>query len=160
MRYLRNQGRLSSGTFVHPEIGYNFRITDMQAALGLSQLSKLPHIIERKTWLAERYRHYLGDAVEFLTIRDDFSYIPFRVVAFVDNAAGVMESMLTEEVEPRSMFVPMHMQPCYEYLGYTPEEFPMAEAAFARGMCLPTWVGMTEEMIEHTSQSLLRAIGA
>ena len=41
MRYLRNQGRMNSGTFLHPEIGYNFRITDMQAALGLSQLEKL-----------------------------------------------------------------------------------------------------------------------
>jgi perosamine synthetase len=158
MRYLRNQGRLSSGTFMHPEIGYNFRITDMQAALGLSQLSKLDHIIERKTWLADRYRHHLGDAVEFLTIRDDFSYIPFRVVAFVDDASAVMEQMVADEVEPRSMFVPMHKQPCYEHLGYRPEDFPMAEAAFKRGMCLPTWVGMTEEMIEHTSQSLLRAL--
>ena len=48
MRYLRNQGRMKSGTFIHPEIGYNFRLTDIQSALGLSQLKKLDKIIKAK----------------------------------------------------------------------------------------------------------------
>ena len=48
MRYLRNQGRMKSGTFIHPEIGYNFRLTDIQSALELSQLSKLDKIIKAK----------------------------------------------------------------------------------------------------------------
>ena len=56
MLYLRNQGRKQSGTFVHPEIGYNFRITDMQAALGLSQLKKLDVIKREKAKIYSLYQ--------------------------------------------------------------------------------------------------------
>ena len=154
MRYLRNQGRLSSGTFMH------FRITDMQAALGVHQLSKLDFIRAEKQSIAEQYRHHLGDAVEFLHVRSDFDYIPFRVVVFVDDAGAAMEQMRNDGVEPRSMFVPMHMQPCYSHFECDPAQFPVAEQSFHGGMCLPTWVGMTEEMIEYTSASLLRAISS
>jgi perosamine synthetase len=49
LQFIRNQGRINRGSFVHPEIGYNFRMTDIQSAIGLSQLEKLPEIIEKKS---------------------------------------------------------------------------------------------------------------
>ena len=158
MIYLRNQGRKSSGTFVHPMIGYNFRITDLQAALGLSQLSKLEEIKARKNAVYDKYVELLGDRVEFLKLRDDFSFIPFRVVAFVDNAEKTMEHMRSKGVEPRSVFYPMHCQPCYEYLGYDAKDFPNSVESFRRGMCLPTWVGLSDEQIEHTATTLLQTL--
>lgn len=86
MRFLRNQGRKQSGTFLHPEIGYNFRITDMQAALGLSQLKKLDTIKREKAKIYDLYYKHLGGHVEFLRLADGFNHIPFRVVVFVDSA--------------------------------------------------------------------------
>ena len=158
MKFLRNQGRTHSGTFVHPEVGYNFRITDMQAALGLSQLSKLETIKERKSWILSRYQHYLGDKVEFLKLHPDFNCIPFRVVAFVEDAERTTNYMRMQGVEPRQMFYPLHRQPCYAHLGYTDAGFENANETVARGICLPTWCGLSEEQIKLACESLLDSL--
>ena len=158
MVYLRNQGRKSSGTFVHPEIGYNFRMTDIQSALGLSQLTKLDDIISKKQRIAELYHQYLGTNVRFLKIRDDFNYIPFRVIAFVNDAEKTMKHMGEAGIEPRSMFYPFHKQPSYAHFNLSPSDFPNSEECFQRGICLPTWVGISEEQIAYTSEKLLEAL--
>jgi perosamine synthetase len=158
MLYLRNQGRKSSGTFIHPEIGYNFRLNNILACLGLSQLSKLEYISARKQELDELYHSFLGDAVRYLVIREDFKYVPFRVVVFVPNAAAVMEYMKERGIEPRSMFYPLHRQPCYADLGYADKGFENSTACFDRGICLPTWVGLTEEQVRYVSETLKEAL--
>lgn len=158
MTYLRNQGRKSSGTFVHPEIGYNFRMTDLQSALGLSQLRKIDLIKREKLKLAQLYRQYLGDAVDYLIVREDFEYIPFRVIVFVEHAEPVMARMSEAGIESRSMFYPFHKQPCYAHYGLAPGEFPNSEECFRRGICLPTWIGLTEEQVAYTCKHLKAAI--
>lgn len=158
MVYLRNQGRKSSGTFVHPQIGYNFRMTDMQGALGLSQLDKLDTIIAKKTEIWQHYEYYLKGKVGFLKLRDDFNYIPFRVIAFVPDAEKVMAHMGEAGIEPRSMFYPFHMQPCYADSASVVSTYPVSEACFKQGICLPTWIGMTEDMIAYTSEKLIEAL--
>jgi perosamine synthetase len=158
MLYLRNQGRKSSGTFVHPELGYNFRMNNILAALGLSQLSKLEHITARKQEIHQLYHFYLGDAVDYLVIPSDFSYIPFRIVVFVPNADAVMDYMKERGIEPRSMFYPLHRQPCYQHLGYTDQGFEHSVACFNQGICLPTWIGLTEEQIRYVSETLKEAL--
>lgn len=158
MIYLRNQGRKSSGTFIHPEIGYNFRMTDLQSALGLSQLDKIETIKREKSFIADTYQKYLGDKIERMKIRDDFNYIPFRVIAFVDDAEHTIKGMSDAGIEPRSMFYPFHKQPCYSYMDHKPEDFPNSEECFKRGICLPTWIGLTEEQIAYTSEKLLETL--
>ena len=159
MKLLRNQGRESSGTFMHEAIGYNFRMTDLQSALGLSQLRKIDHIRADKKRIARRYHERLGDRIEWLKVRDDFDYIPFRVIAFVDDAARVIEHMGQAGIEPRSMFVPFHMQPCFADWEFDRTAFANSDEAFRRGICLPTWVGLSDEQIDYTAEKLLEAIG-
>jgi perosamine synthetase len=158
MTYLRNQGRKKSGTFIHPEIGYNFRITDIQACLGLSQLTKLDTIVKEKQKIYKTYKHYLGDTVEFLSLRGDFSHIPFRVVIFVKNAERTMEYMLQKGIEPRSIFYPLHKQPCYGYLDYKDDNFLSSMQCYERGICLPTWIGLSENQIEYISYAVKEAL--
>ena len=158
MRYLRNQGRKQSGTFVHPEIGYNFRITDMQAALGLSQLKKLDYIKQAKHDIYQGYLKRLEGKVEFLKLAEGYNHIPFRVVVFVDDAEKSVAHMSEKEIEPRSVFYPLHQQPCYKHLGYDDSEFEQSIACFKKGICLPTWIGLTEEHIEYVSAALLDSL--
>lgn len=158
MVYLRNQGRVASGSFVHPEIGFNFRLTDMQSALGLAQFSKLDVITAAKSEIYSSYRRHLEGQVEFLDVRPDFSFIPFRVVVFVDDAEPVMERMKARGIEPRSVFYPMHRQPCFGRYSYAESEFPNANACFRRGICLPTWIGLDAEQIEYVSRALIDAL--
>lgn len=158
MLYLRNHGRKKKGSFVHPEIGYNFHITDLQAALGLSQLDKLEYIKTEKHKIYSLYRHYLGDNVEFLKIHPDFNHIPFRVVVFVDDAEKSINYLSEKEIQPRSVFYPLHKQPCYESMGYGDEGFEQSIRCFNQGICLPTWVGLSEEQIQYVSAALLESI--
>lgn len=158
MTYLRNQGRKSSGTFVHPQIGYNFRLTDLQSALGLSQMAKIETIKREKMRIADLYHKYLGDRVTWLKKHSDFNYIPFRVVVFVNDAEYSMARMAEASIEPRSMFYPFHKQPCYENFNCDPADFPNSEESFRRGICLPTWIGLTEEQIAYTSENLLKTL--
>ena len=158
MRYLRNQGRKQSGTFLHPEIGYNFRITDMQAALGLAQLKKLDRIKQEKAKIYSLYQKHIGDAVEYLKLVDGYNHIPFRVVVFVDDADKSVKYMAEKGIEPRSVFYPLHKQPCYEHLGYSDEGFEQSIACYDKGICLPTWIGLTEKQIAWTSKALIESI--
>lgn len=158
MLYLRNQGRLKSGTFIHPCIGYNFRITDIQAALGIAQLSKLEYIIQRKTRIYEMYLRLLGEKTIFLVVNPEFTYIPFRVVVFCEHAHEVMSYMSDHGIEARTVFYPLHKQPCYDYLQYTDEGFENSVQCYDKGICLPTWVGLTDEMIELVAATLIEAI--
>jgi perosamine synthetase len=156
MLFLRNQGRKKSGTFIHPEIGYNFRLTDIQAALGLSQLTKLAYIIEKKQEVYQLYKKYLYGKVNFLKINDDFSHIPFRVVVFVDDAQKTINYMLKKGIEGRSVFYPLNKQPCYRGSNLSNVEYKNSEKCYLKGICLPTWVGLSSKEIQFVSESLLK----
>jgi perosamine synthetase len=158
MVLLRNQGRKSSGTFFHPEIGYNFRLTDLQSALGLAQMAKIGVIMREKAKIAEGYERRLGSKVGWLKRRADFNYIPFRVIVFVENAEKTMAHMSAHGIEPRTMFVPFHAQPCYSDYKLKENDFPNSVECFRRGICLPTWIGLSDEQINHTCDRLLEAL--
>ena len=157
MLFLRNQGRKNSGTFIHPEIGYNFRLTDIQSALGLSQISKLKRIIDAKQNIYNLYRKYLGTDVRFLTINRDFTHVPFRVVVFVENAQKTIKLMENNGIEGRSVFFPLDQQPCFEAFEFSKVgSYENSSKFYETGICLPTWIGLSESQIKHISTSLLK----
>ena len=158
MMYLRNQGRFQSGTFVHPEIGFNFRLTDIQSALGVAQLAKLDFIVEQKAHLYDRYKKDLEGYVDFLTLNPAFNHIPFRVVVFAENANATMEKMQKQGVEPRTVFYPLHKQPCFSKYNLYDNDFPQANKCYDTGICLPTWIGLSDDEIDYVSECLITAL--
>ncbi len=153
MLFLRNQGRKNSGTFIHPKIGYNFRITDMQGALGLSQLEKLSYIIKEKQNIYKKYYSKLKNHVDFLDINSNFTHIPFRVVVFVPNAEKTIKLMSSEGIEGRSVFFPLNRQPCYDY---NDDLFEKSEECYKKGICLPTWIGLSDDAIDYVCKYLIK----
>lgn len=139
LRLFRNQGRPNSGTFVHPSVGYNFRITEMQAAIGLKQLDRLPQIIARKRELLELYQSELGSLVQVIGAAPATDIVPFRCVIFCEETRDLAGYLRAQGVEPRAMFAPMHSQPCFEgkLLTGSDEDFPVAVEASRRGLMLP-----------------------
>lgn len=162
--FLRNQGRLHRGSFVHPEIGYNFRMTDFQCAIGLAQLKKLPEIIERKRGISADYAARLGSVpeVRLTEVEPGSSYIPFRVTILAERKNELMASLERAGVQPRSFFYPLHKQPCYQHLksyahptlALTDEQFPVATDAYERGICLPTFAGMAPEQVAYVCDAI------
>tara|TARA_R100001509_G_scaffold99207_1_gene58004 strand:+ start:3093 stop:4196 length:1104 start_codon:yes stop_codon:yes gene_type:complete len=155
--YLRNQGRINRGTFVHPEIGYNFRITDIHAAMGNVQFDKLDWIIGRKLEIFQAYKKRLENnkRFDFFGPMDGSTFIPFRV-CLVDktrNAAEVMEKLKENGVEPRTFFYPMHRQPAFTEIvaeqGYSKEDFATSNRMYNSGICLPTFLQITDEQMDY-----------
>ena len=163
LMYLRNQGRLDRGTFIHPEIGYNFRMTDIQSALGLSQLQKFDEIVECKRRIHSKYTEMLHgiDEVEVIQPSEDVtSFIPFRVVLITkeDTSDALMAYMKENGVEPRTFFYPLHKQPCFsEYIKderYNGYSFEKSVHAYEHGVCLPSFASMSMEQVEHVCTTI------
>ena len=162
--YLRNQGRINRGTFVHPEFGYNFRMNDIQMAIGLTQMKKLPKIIELKQANFNLYRDLLKncDDVELVSPGPEIApFIPFRVVLRVkeSDAKGLMGFMKENDIETRTFFYPLHLQPCFkERWGNDPrhnrDHFPVTEDAYNRGVCLPSFAALTAEEITYVCHAI------
>jgi perosamine synthetase len=145
LRLLRNQGRPNAGTFVHPELGMNFRITDVQAAIGLAQLRKLPRIRARRLHLADLYRQQLdgvGD-IRFMTVRPGSEFVPFRA-PFTTARRPELEAVLrAHDIETRGFFHPMHLQP--KLRSDPPVRLPVSEKLAATGLCLPVHAHVSDD---------------
>jgi perosamine synthetase len=153
---LKHQGRTGRGWYFHNEIGYNFRMTDLQASIGLAQLGKLSTIINRKKLHEIRYRTELHiEQIEFPT-NDSLSYsIPFRHNILVENPVKLGEYLLKHEIETKSFFYPLHLQPCYDDThkgnggSYRRDSNNFRNSIWLNehGLSLPSSVTLTEEQI-------------
>lgn len=151
--YLRNQGRINRGTFVHPKIGYNFRMSDIQMAIGLTQLEKFDTIVERKNKIFKLYKNLLADIEEIniLTPNDKIDpHIPFRVVLTTkEKSEGLMKFMGENEIETRTFFYPLHKQPCMKQFSQDVKLLKNSVHAYEHGVCLPSYVALEPEQIEY-----------
>ncbi len=145
--FLRNQGRIQSGSFVHPELGMNFRMTDLQCAVGVAQIKKFPAVERLKLAHYQRYAEHLGPIEEVRLVRPPpySTHVPFRAALLADKAADLMEHLEQNGIQTRGFFFPLHRQPCFHYLGYAKEDFPASNAAFERGVCLPVHCALKED---------------
>ncbi len=143
---LMNQGRLKRGWYVHETIGYNFRLTDLGAAVGLAQLDKLPEIIEKKRIHEELYRNLLVDIkqIEFPKIDKRCFNVPFRHNVLVPDPEALSKYLAGLGIGNLRFFYPLHRQPCYKYLGYDDSMFPNTIKAYDRGLSLPSSVKLTD----------------
>jgi len=159
--YLRNQGRINRGSFIHPEIGYNFRMNDIQMAIGLTQLKKLPKIIALKQQNYELYCDLLKDCadVDIIKPRKEVSpFIPFRVVLKVkeENCTELSLYMKNHGIETRTFFYPLHLQPCFDLWSkdkrHDGENFPVSLSSYHKGVCLPSFAALKKEQIEYVCE--------
>ncbi len=156
LRMLRNQGRTHSGTFIHPGLGMNFRMTDLQCAVGVAQVKKFETIERIKARNHQLYETYLKAVpeVEFIRINGFSTFVPFRVNIMVPELEGLLEHLEEQGIQTRRMFYPLHMQPCFSYLNYGTNAFPEAAKAYQKGMSLPIHCGLKEDDIQYICSSI------
>jgi perosamine synthetase len=165
-RSLRNLCFQSGRRFVHEELGWNLRMTSLQAALGLAQLERLPAARARKLALGALYRELLGDLPELELApqrlpRSDNGYWVFGVVlkesARID-AQEAMRRLADAGIGTRPFFWPMHEQPVFQRMGlFANQRLPVSERIARRGFYLPSGIGTTDDQIRR-SAAALRAI--
>lgn len=146
---LLNQGRTGRGWYVHDEIGYNFRMSDLHAAIGLAQLDRLDEIIARKKRHEVLYRELLGNTVQFPITDDRCFNVPFRHNILVDDPEALSRHLSGKNIGSLRFFYPLHRQPCYEYLGLDDSNFPNSMWAYDHGLSLPSSATLTDTEIEY-----------
>jgi perosamine synthetase len=155
-RSLRNLCFIPEQRFVHEELGWNFRMSNLQAALGLAQLEKLQEHREFKKSMGRLYAELLKGIsglqlplAELTYAENDFWV--YGVVIEPEhemNARDAMEALSAQKVGTRPFFWPMHEQPALRKLGlFADESHPVSERIARRGFYLPGGLGMTHEQI-------------
>ena len=169
LRSLRNQGRSYEGGrwFHHPYLGFNYRWTDLQAALGVAQLEKLEEILALRTRAAERYAELLAD-VEGVEVPapDDRDHVRSWFVYVVKLRRGVervdvLEHLSREGVEAGEYLPCIHLQPYMrEAYGFAEGLCPVAEDASRRTLALPFFPQLEQEDQERVASALSGALAA
>jgi UDP-4-amino-4,6-dideoxy-N-acetyl-beta-L-altrosamine transaminase len=143
------------------ELGFNYRITDIQAGLGLSQLERLPAFVERRTLLADRYRDLLQGlpiALPFQQSDTVSSWHLFVIRLRLDQIRlshrQVFEALRDKGIGVNLHYIPVHTQPYYQQLGFGWGDFPQAEQYYREAISLPLHYGMTLDEQDYVADCL------
>jgi perosamine synthetase len=167
-RLLRNLYFQPRKRFLHEELGFNFRMTNLQAALGLAQLERLDEFVERKRHMGRRYNELLSglDWLDLPRPNTDYAeniYWVFGVVLRDDVPFDAEEAILKlagHEIGARPFFWPMHEQPVFHKMGlFRNQQYPVAERMARRGFYIPSGLALTSEQIERVA-ACVKEIGA
>lgn len=149
---LKNHGRPVKGTFIHEDIGYNFAFTDIQAAIGISQMAKLPKIINKKNQIRNKYIQALEDIEEinFLKIHKDSTPVHWFTSLYTDKKEQLSQHLKDNNIGARNFFYPLHKQPCYMknkkmVKMFGKKKYPVSTTSYETGMSLPSSFLLTEE---------------
>lgn len=146
---LKNHGRPKRGTFIHDEIGFNFSITEMQAAIGLAQLLKFEKIKKRKQEIRNYYEKNLSDIKDIQLTYIDPRCEPVHWFSsiIVPNVKALQDYLTKQEIQTRRFFPALHIQPCYRHIKFK-ESFPNATYAYEHGLSLPSSATLTDSQLE------------
>ncbi|UZE27645.1 UDP-4-amino-4,6-dideoxy-N-acetyl-beta-L-altrosamine transaminase [Pseudomonas asplenii] len=149
------------------ELGFNYRITDIQAALGLSQLDKLDAFIARRRYLAERYQRLLWDLPVTLPGLQAGAESAWHlyVIRLQRERIGVahrevFEALRTAGIGVNLHYIPVHLQPYYRELGFAEGDFPEAERYYAEAISLPMYPGLSDEQQDYVVAQLRRILNS
>jgi len=176
MRVFRNHGittdhrqREQQGSWFYEmvDLGYNYRLTDLQCALGISQLRELPGWVARRQEIARRYDTAFAEVpgVDPLSVRDDVSHAYHLYVIRLDltqlraTRAEVFAALRAEGIGVNVHYIPVHYHPYYrERFGYRRGDFPRAEAAYERLISLPMFPRMSDEDVEDVIKAVRKVV--
>lgn len=156
---LKNHGRDKKGVFIHDKIGFNFSFTEMQAAIGIAQMERLPDILSKKKSIYLYYTQRLNKYFRDKRVRDlDYHSLvtpSYWFSSFLFEGKEKLKKFLLEKknIQTRDFFLPLHKQPCYnlkqnKYLKYVSNEI------FEKGLSLPSSFSITEEKLKYICDSI------
>jgi perosamine synthetase len=163
---MRSQGRGVSGEWLsHVRVGYNYRMDELAASLGCSQLDRLEEIIIKRNQVAQQYNHKLQEIeeveipyiAEYVTRLSWFVYVIHLKEGI--SRDQVMQYLNQEGVQCKPYFTPIHLQPFYgEMFGYKEGDFPVTEDVAGRTIALPFFNQLKEEQIDYVVEKLKKGI--
>ncbi len=151
-------------------LGYNYRITDLQCALGSSQLSRLKRFVERRREIAKRYNTAFSQLPSLTTpkLRNaaDESLVSWHLYTLLldyekigKTRSEIMTELRAKEILTQVLYIPVHLQPWYrETYGYNAGKCPKAEHFYTRALSIPLFPTMTDSLVEYVIDNVRRTI--
>ena len=156
----RRDGMSEERKYYHPMIGYNYRLTNVQAALGVAQLERAETIIEKKRAVGEQYTQALNHLPVTVNPNADWAssvyWMNTAVFDSEDTKERVVAALSDADIETRPFFVPLHHQPPYQGSEWTP--CPVAERLHKRGINLPSSPKLDSDSVSTVCDRLRAAI--
>jgi UDP-4-amino-4,6-dideoxy-N-acetyl-beta-L-altrosamine transaminase len=148
------------------DLGFNYRMTDLAAALGISQLARLDDFLQRRNSLAVKYAElFYGQPVELQEITPDtYSSYHLFIIRPILKELSTSHAELFERLRARGIhanlhYIPVYRHPYYSSRGYSRNEFPNAEAYYRNAMSIPMYPELTDDQQNHVVRSLLTPRG-
>jgi perosamine synthetase len=156
-RYFRNMAFQKKTRYLHKDIGFNYRMTNLQAAVGLAQLRRVNSLIAKKRRIARWYNERLS-RIEGISIPNEESWaknVYWMYGILIDEKSFRLtrdefrEELYRKAIDTRSFFIPMHRQPVFRSSGlFASERYPISEGISRRGLYLPSGIPLTEERVD------------
>jgi perosamine synthetase len=149
--------------YLHSEVGFNYRLTNLQAAVGLAQFERINALVEMRRKNAHTYNEFLKDTQGLrLPVEKDWAKNVYWMYSIlVEPKSELTRDKLASElakkgIETRSFFIPMNMQPVFRSMHmFENESYPVAEEISKKGLHLPSSSGLKEEEIKQISESII-----
>jgi perosamine synthetase len=164
---LRNLCFQPQNRFVHEELGWNFRLSNLQAALGVAQLERLDEFVERKRHIGQLYTKLLSDipGLQLPLPQTNYATNIYWVYGIVLNddlpfdAKEAMRRLGEHKIGTRPFFWPMHEQPVFQKMGlFKDEVYPVAERIARRGFYLPSGLALIEEQVKRVVKAVVEVL--
>ncbi|MEY8098725.1 UDP-4-amino-4,6-dideoxy-N-acetyl-beta-L-altrosamine transaminase [Falsihalocynthiibacter sp. S25ZX9] len=140
-------------------LGYNYRMTELQAALGCSQMTRLAEFVERRNQLATRYDRLLADLPLTCPDQSSDAYSAFHLYPIqVDNRAEVFAALRAAGIGVNVHYIPVHTQPYWRNRGFNWGDYPNAEAYYKRAISIPLYFGLSDQDQDQVVSSLSAAL--
>lgn len=166
LRSLRNLCFRKDRRFYHTELGHNYRLTNLQAAIGLSQVERIDEHVAKKRWMGKSYTERLSNLHQIsLPIEEAWAknvYWMYGIVLSDDvkfDAVEFAQRLKNEGVETRPFFIGMHEQPVLQQRGlFLGERYPIAERIARRGLYLPSGLTLTESQLCQVCETVQKVL--
>ena len=147
------------------ELGFNYRMTELQAALGVSQMARLDDFVKRRHELARRYDELLADSPVLTPWQHPDSYsglhlyvIRLKLAEIRATHREVFESLREQGIGVNLHYIPVHTQPFYEAMGFAPDDFPESMRYYNEAISIPMYHGLTLEQQDAVVTALKQAL--
>ncbi len=164
-RRFKDQAFSRERRFLHTDIGFNYRMTNIQAAIGLAQLESIDRFVEMRRKNAQLYNKQLK-GVSGITLPQEKKWaknVYWMYCIVIEDEFGMsrddlMAYLRQKGVDTRTFFIPMHVQPAFKNMGlFEGEHYPVSEQLARKGLYLPSGSGLTEEQINSVCEAVIQA---
>lgn len=168
VRHPSEMTNISDGPWYYQqlELGYNYRMTDIQAALGLSQMKRLDEFISTRHAISDRYNELLKEDWLELPYQhpDTFSSLHLYIVRVKENNKYISHIQLFERLRTAGIlvnlhYIPVYRHPYYSSLGFNKENFPVAEAYYKEAISIPIYSSLTTKEQDEVIERIIRPVG-